>query len=498
MTRTAKSALTIYDVSDGSSPEFERYYSTYPGILSEMGDPTTPGTGVTWTLASGAVPNTAYWIAERYTLAGGAPSAWQLMPVQAKESGIPFVTYIKGGFNKPVLGDSTWITDAVAAVSAFTGRTYTNQKEFGYGTTVVIEYANGKLYGRYMRSGTTDTWVAPAKFIDGNLIVDGSIAAPQIDANAITATKIAANAITATKIAANAITADKIAANAITADKISAGAITAAKINSGAITVDKLSVNSTSIYVNGNVIEIANGAINRTHSWGAISGSYILQIPYLATKVTLTGCGAGGGRVGGYNGSGTSSFGSLYACAGAGGGGACSNLAVDIPSGYTHLAANVGLGVVGGAGMATTVFLGTSPSGPWSQLLALGGGGVVTDKRLWPFTGQVVGAGGPVSQIISGRTANGSAGNATISTSNAFTFSMSGGEGGEAMTGYGSTRSDWEHGAGGVGLHAGGGGESLGFGCGVGGGAGYTNTPGGVFKNYIAGGPGFLNVTFGT
>jgi len=191
MTRTAKSALTIYDVSDGSSPEFERYYSTYPGLLSEMGDPSPPwAQWVTWVLASGVVPNTAYWIAERYTIAGGTPSAWQLMPVQAKDSGLPFITATKGGFNKPVLGDPVWITDAVAAVSDFTGRVYTNQKEFGYGTTVVIEYANGKLYGRYIRSGTSDIWVAPVEFIDGDLLVDGAISSEKLQANAVKAINI--------------------------------------------------------------------------------------------------------------------------------------------------------------------------------------------------------------------------------------------------------------------------------------------------------------------
>jgi len=200
MTRTAKSALTIYDVSDGDTPSFVRYYSTNPGLLSEMGDPTTPGSGVTWTLASGAVPNTAYWIAERYTIAGGTPSAWQLMPVQAKDGGIPFVTGDQLGTTKPTLGDSTWITHAVAAVSAFTGRTYSSQKEFGYGTTVVITYSNGKLSGRYARVSGVDGWVAPASFIDGNLIVDGSIAAAQIAANTITADEIDAGAITASKL----------------------------------------------------------------------------------------------------------------------------------------------------------------------------------------------------------------------------------------------------------------------------------------------------------
>jgi len=176
----------------GDTPTFERYYSNTAGLASEMGDPTTPGTGITWIITSGAAPSSAYWIAERYTLSG-ITTAWQIYPVKAKDSGIPFVTYTKAGFNKPVLGDSVWIADAVAAVSAYTGRSYTNQKEFGYGTVVVIEYDDGKLSGRYIRSVGVDTWVAPASFVDGDLIVDGTIASDKIQANAITSDKIYVN-----------------------------------------------------------------------------------------------------------------------------------------------------------------------------------------------------------------------------------------------------------------------------------------------------------------
>jgi len=189
MSRTGRAALTIYDVIDGSSPTFTRYYSDIPGLFSEMGDPTNPGTGVTWILTNGAAPSTAYWIAERY-LIDGVTSEWQIYPVQAKDGGIPFVTYTKSGYNMPTLGDSTWIADAVVAVSNFTGRAYTNQKEFGYGTTVVITYDDGKLYGTLKRSGGADVWSPPASFIDGNLIVDGTVAAQHIAATSIDATKL--------------------------------------------------------------------------------------------------------------------------------------------------------------------------------------------------------------------------------------------------------------------------------------------------------------------
>tara|TARA_R110000744_G_scaffold5250_2_gene18313 strand:+ start:382 stop:3435 length:3054 start_codon:yes stop_codon:yes gene_type:complete len=278
MSRTAKSALTIYDVSDGSSPSFARYYSTFPGLLSEMGDPTTPGTGVTWTLATGTVPNTAYWIAERYTIAGGTPSAWQLMPVQAKESGIPFVTGSKGGFNMPTLGSATWITDAVAAVSSFTGRTYTNQKEFGYGTTVVITYANGKLSGRYIRSGSSDTWVAPATFIDGDLIVDGTISASHIQANAIDATKLVVtgtNAVTAATVGADTAGSAAAAEAASDASGSAATALADAKVDATtkvAVVTNNIYTTGTTTIDGGNIttdsitaVQIDANAINTTH-----------------------------------------------------------------------------------------------------------------------------------------------------------------------------------------------------------------------------------------
>jgi len=231
MSRTGSAAITVYDVIDGSVPTYERYYSTTPGLLSEMG---YPGDGVTthWTQLTGtpvpAAPVTAFWVAERFTIDSVA-SAWQVYPVQAKDGGIPFVTGTESGSNKPTLGDSVWIADALAAVIAFTGRPYTNQKEFGYGTTVVITYDDGKLTGTFKRSGSSDTWVAPASFIDGNLIVDGSIAADHLAANTITADEIATGAITADEIAAGTITADEIAVGTIGASRITvagAGAAT--------------------------------------------------------------------------------------------------------------------------------------------------------------------------------------------------------------------------------------------------------------------------------
>ena len=291
MSRITSGSITIYDVIDGAAPVYERAYSTIAGLFSEMGDPTTPGAGVTWTTVVGPAPATAYWIAERITL-GIVVGDWQLYPVKAKDGGLPFVTYTKAGYNKPVLGDSTWISDAVIAVSFFTGKTYTNQKEFGYGTVVVIEYDDGKLAGTYRRSGTSDTWVTPGSFIDGDLIVDGTIASDHIQANAITSGKIAAGSISADEIAGGSITGNKLViggptgltaatlgadvagagqaaadvienniyssgTTTINGGKVTTGSITATQIATGTITAASAVLGNASV----NTLQIAGNAV---------------------------------------------------------------------------------------------------------------------------------------------------------------------------------------------------------------------------------------------
>jgi len=181
---------------------FERYYTEYPGILTELGDPDNPGTGVTWVDAGSGLGNNTYWIAERYTQ-NDITSGWVIFPVQPKPNGIPFVKYTVTGRNAPTLGSAQWITDAIAAVSSFTSKIYTNQKEFGIGTVVVIDYDDTTLSGKYTQVGGVDTWTPPGQIIQGDLFVDGTIAGDKIQANAIDATKIQADAITSDKINVN-------------------------------------------------------------------------------------------------------------------------------------------------------------------------------------------------------------------------------------------------------------------------------------------------------
>ena len=288
MSRLGTAFLTIYDAKDGDSPTYVRYYSNYPGLLSEMGDPddSPPNTTVGWTSFTTTAPSTAYWIAEKRTV-GETVYGWILTAVQSKTGGLPFVKYEMLSTTAPTdpfgTGLSTWETHAIEAVEEFTGRNYTDPKEFGYGTTIVIDYANNAtVAGTYKRDETngTDEWEAPSQFIDGSLVVDGSIVASKISANSIDASKIvvtgsaaietaAAAATRATGTLADAATdaaskVEVVTDNIYTTDEttidggaITAGSIRAEKIAGGTITANELGSNS----VTANAIDI-NGSIS--------------------------------------------------------------------------------------------------------------------------------------------------------------------------------------------------------------------------------------------
>ena len=98
------------------------------------------------------------------------------------------------------------------------------------------------------------TDVVIRRMTDSKLLVNGSVIADKIAANAVVADKIAANAVNASKIAAGSVTAEKVAANAITADKIAAGSITTDKIAAAGITADKI----TSGILDANRVQVRN------------------------------------------------------------------------------------------------------------------------------------------------------------------------------------------------------------------------------------------------
>ena len=173
----------------------ERYYTTSSGFRKSLGNPTEPGDGVTWTVISAgtAVPGTAIWLAERYTVSG-ITSGWSITSVAA---------YV----NSDLLIDSS-VTSAKIADNAIT-------------TAKLVDNA-----------------------ITTTEISDNAVTTAKVAANAITANEIAANAVTASEIAANTVTASEIAANTVTASQIAAGTITATQIATGTITSDQIATNS--------------------------------------------------------------------------------------------------------------------------------------------------------------------------------------------------------------------------------------------------------------
>jgi len=216
--------------SHASSVSFSRYYTDSSDLKYQIGDPTTPGTGITWTsISSGAaIPATAFWVAEQYVM-NDVQSGWSIYPVNTSSTPtLAMITYTRAGLNKPTLGDSTWNADVLLAATAFTGEPYVSITELGYGSSVVITYDDGKLLGTYKSTG----WVVPTEFIEGSLIVEDSVTATSIAANTITASEIAANTITASELLANTI------AGAITANEIAANTITGTQINAGTLNVE--------------------------------------------------------------------------------------------------------------------------------------------------------------------------------------------------------------------------------------------------------------------
>lgn len=246
---TSSTAYEWFNVSSAASTLMERYWANSSARLVNIGNPDIPGAGVVWTaLSSGQNPPSAsFWVAERFYV-GGLWTAWQIYPTQADELGIPFVKYIKSG-SKPTLGSAQWITDVVEAASVQTGLSFSNQKELGYGTVVVIQYDNGKISGQFKRVSGADTWVAPSQLIDGDVIVDGSLTANHLQANSIGATKIiitGVDAVTATTFGAasasdvfttgtTTIDGGKITTGSISATDITTGTLNAARINGGTI-----------------------------------------------------------------------------------------------------------------------------------------------------------------------------------------------------------------------------------------------------------------------
>jgi hypothetical protein len=198
---------------------FERYYTTSSSLLSLIGDPDNAGLNIIWTKhfdsatdtgTIGALSNTAFWVADRFTVEE-VRSVWKIYPVKTGTTdNLGLIAYEKLSTAKPTLNDSNWKAHVLQAASAFTGSTYSVHTELGLGAVVSIKYADGKLIGilrnvaQFDDNGATEghleTWEAPTSVVDGSLVVDGSITTDQISARTIRAENIAAGVITSNEV----------------------------------------------------------------------------------------------------------------------------------------------------------------------------------------------------------------------------------------------------------------------------------------------------------
>ena len=72
----------------------------------------------------------------------------------------------------------------------------------------------------YLRNNSNTSWTQQADFIDGDLLVAGTVTSSALNTGAVTADKIAASAVTADKVATNAITGTKLADSSVSSVKI--------------------------------------------------------------------------------------------------------------------------------------------------------------------------------------------------------------------------------------------------------------------------------------
>jgi len=276
----------------------ERYYTTSTELKSDLGNPTNPGTGVTWTsLSSGAsIPSSAVWLAERHTTKN-VTSAWAITAIAA---------YVSSTLMVP----GSVITEKIAANAITTAKILNsaiNADKIANNAVTVNKILDNSINSDKIANNAVTTAKILDDAIDTDKIAANAVSTNEIAANAITANEIQANTIGANEIAANTITAGEIAANAITATEIQAGAIGATEIAANAITASEIAANAiTSTEIQANAIganeiaanaitasEIAANAITSTEiSAGAVTANEVAANAITSAKLVITGTGA--------------------------------------------------------------------------------------------------------------------------------------------------------------------------------------------------------------
>ncbi|MEZ2224386.1 carbohydrate binding domain-containing protein [Rhizobium sp. RCC_161_2] len=187
------------------------------------------------------------------------------------------------------IGAATGAANAVAGVQTFSATITPPSAAFGARVQIYVQrdLTDGNIsFGGF-------SWLRRAT---ANLLVDGSVVAAKIAADAVTATTIATGAVTADAIAANAVTAVAINAGSITTAKIAAGAITTSTIAAGAVTANELSANAvTAGKIAANAVTagtIAAGAVSATQ----IAANAITSDKLASNSVTTDALAVGSGK----------------------------------------------------------------------------------------------------------------------------------------------------------------------------------------------------------
>ena len=264
----------------------ERHYTTSTGLVEALGNPTEPGSGVTWTVVNSgtAIPSNAVWVAERYTLAG-VPSAWDIYPVDAyissgqlvdasviaakiadnavttakilddaidadkiANNAVTTAAILADAIDATKIADNAVVTNAIAADAITANKILAGEigaNHIAANSLTAGQIATNAITADEIQAGAIGVSELAADSVTANAIAANSVTASEIAAGTITASEIAADAITANAIATNAVTADAINAGTITADEIASNAITSAKVNADAITVDKIDLDGT-------------------------------------------------------------------------------------------------------------------------------------------------------------------------------------------------------------------------------------------------------------
>lgn len=173
-----------------SSTYFKRFYLESPGLASDIGNPDNPVINKIWSPVGddGVVPANAFWLAERYTIAG-ATTPWQLRSLRNSQTYLPFTRDVKTS-EAPELNSTEWNEHVLDAIKSKTGLNFQTISELGYGTVVVIQYSDKTRAGILKLVDGVSLWVVPSDMVPGDLIVDGSINAEQINAEAISASHL--------------------------------------------------------------------------------------------------------------------------------------------------------------------------------------------------------------------------------------------------------------------------------------------------------------------